>query len=65
MSCLFLMEAKRPKLTLLATIRNVVLTERVSIVPVLSAPRGMITSANFLVGKQNSSKAGFTVLIYW
>ena len=33
--------------------------------PWFSAPRGMMTSANFLVGRQNSSKAGFTELIYW
>ena len=32
--------------------------------PVLSAPLGIITSANFFVGKQNSSKAGFTKFIY-
>ena len=32
-----------------------------SIATVFSAPRGTITSANFFVGIQNSSKAGLTV----
>merc|ERR1712027_287377 len=31
---------------------------------VLSAPLGMMTSANFFVGRQNSSKAGLTRLVY-
>merc|ERR1712173_506972 len=30
-----------------------------------SAPLGIITSAYFLVGMQNSSKAGLTRVVYW
>ena len=30
-----------------------------------SAPLGIITSAYFLVGRQNSSKAGLTRVVYW
>ena len=36
-----------------------------SMATVFSAPRGTITSAYFFVGKQNSSKAGFTRVVYW
>jgi len=35
-----------------------------NVLPVLSAPLGIMTSANFFVGKQNSSKAGFTKFMY-
>ena len=35
-----------------------------SMATVFSAPRGTITSAYFLVGRQNSSKAGFTRVVY-
>merc|ERR1719507_255845 len=35
------------------------------IATVLSAPLGMITSACFFVGRQNSSNAGFTRVVYW
>ena len=36
-----------------------------SMATVFSAPLGTITSAYFLVGRQNSSKAGFTRVVYW
>ena len=36
-----------------------------SMATVFSAPRGTITSAYFFVGRQNSSKAGFTRVVYW
>ena len=35
-----------------------------SMATVFSAPRGTITSAYFFVGRQNSSKAGFTRVVY-
>lgn len=35
------------------------------IATVFSTPRGMMTSANFLVGMQNSSNAGLTNVMYW
>ena len=36
-----------------------------SMATVFSAPRGTITSAYFFVGRQNSSKAGLTSVVYW
>ena len=35
-----------------------------SMATVFSAPLGTITSAYFFVGRQNSSKAGFTSVVY-
>merc|ERR1719347_2211503 len=36
-----------------------------SIATTLPAPLGIMTSAYFLVGRQNSSKAGLTSVVYW
>merc|ERR1719454_2105906 len=50
---------------LLLQIMSCICWDMRSMATVFSAPRGTITSAYFFVGRQNSSNAGFTRVVYW
>ena len=64
MSCMILLNGKTLTFTLLFA-ETCMCCDMRSMATVFSAPRGTITSAYFFVGRQNSSKAGFTRVVYW